>query len=421
MTNMKRFLAIVMAICLITTCFAGCGPQIDVPTDPATQPTTPSTPQPSNPDTTDPNPTEPTTPVVQDLLVFEPGTVLRMACGYNSTKTGLFFDADVAKDGITLADGKTYHTGDLKPTWVEVQNRLGMVFVDKYQGNSATNELKFWAEKFSEVDMVAGNATGLNEYGAAGQLVNIAEYLDLMPNFKAYLDANPIVRLSITGTDAEGNLGAIYFSPYFDGVSDIERMPLMRVDWVQKLLNGEGEFTAEASHNLATAVYTPYMPTTGKVDIDVVKADGSGVETITKNYDKAGNIVAKMNAAGAISGVEAVNMLRKYIDEAYNGYYGTNRADLFIGQNAAWDADELVALLRCVVSNPQTLNGTDNVEGLFSREDSTTSVVSICSASPALCSASVAWSPVRITCTSALMASCTMLVWRRIPTRLSPR
>ena len=369
MTNMKRFLAIVMAICLITTCFAGCGPQIDVPTDPATQPTTPSTPQPSNPDTTDPNPTEPTTPVVQDLLVFEPGTVLRMACGYNSTKTGLFFDADVAKDGITLADGKTYHTGDLKPTWVEVQNRLGMVFVDKYQGNSATNELKFWAEKFSEVDMVAGNATGLNEYGAAGQLVNIAEYLDLMPNFKAYLDANPIVRLSITGTDAEGNLGAIYFSPYFDGVSDIERMPLMRVDWVQKLLNGEGEFTAEASHNLATAVYTPYMPTTGKVDIDVVKADGSGVETITKNYDKAGNIVAKMNAAGAISGVEAVNMLRKYIDEAYNGYYGTNRADLFIGQNAAWDADELVALLRCVVSNPQTLNGTDNVEGLFSRED----------------------------------------------------
>jgi hypothetical protein len=60
---MKRFLAIVMAICLIATCFAGCGPQIDVPTDPATQPTTPSTPQPSNPDTTDPNPTEPTTPV----------------------------------------------------------------------------------------------------------------------------------------------------------------------------------------------------------------------------------------------------------------------------------------------------------------------------------------------------------------------
>ena len=62
-------------------------------------------------------------------------------------------------------------------------------------------------------------------------------------------------------------------------------------------------------------------------------------------------------------------MLRTYIDTAYNGYYGENRADLFIGQNAAWDVDEMVALLRCVVANPQTLNGTDTVQGLFSRED----------------------------------------------------
>jgi putative aldouronate transport system substrate-binding protein len=40
-----------------------------------------------------------------------------------------------------------------------------------------------------------------------------------------------------------------------------------------------------------------------------------------------------------------------------------------VGQNAAWDADEMVALLRCVVANPQTLNGTDSVQGLFTREE----------------------------------------------------
>ncbi len=355
MKNMKRILSMVLVLCMALALFAGCN-QMEVPVPPTT--TKPGT-QPSD--------SQPTNPV--DLLVFEKGTVLRMACGYNNKKTGLFFDADVAKDGITLADGKTYHTGDLKPTWVAVQDRLGMVFEDKYQGNSATNELKFWAEKLDEVDMVAGNATGLNERGAAGQLINIAEYLDMMPNFRAYLEANPIVRISITGTDAEGNMGAIYFSPYFDGVSDIERMPLMRTDWVEILLNGEGEFTAAASGTLAAAVYTPYMPTSGKVVIDVVKKDGSAVESVTKDYDKAGNIVANMNAAGTLNGVQAVNMLRKYIDEAYNGYYGTNRADLFIGQNAAWDADELVALLRCVVANAQTLNGTDTIYGLFSRED----------------------------------------------------
>ena len=143
----------------------------------------------------------------------------------------------------------------------------------------------------------------------------------------------------------------------------------MRVDWVEKLLNGEGDFTADASNNTADPVYTPYMPTSGTVDIDVVTLDGTGVETVTKNYDAAGNIVKLMNDAGSMSGVDAVNMLRKYIDEAYDGYYGTERANLFIGQNAAWDVDELVALLRCVVANPQTLNGTDNVEGIFSRED----------------------------------------------------
>ena len=299
-------------------------------------------------------------------LTYAEGTVLRMATGYNSAKTGLFFDAEVAGEGVTLADGVTYHTGDLKPTWVEVQNDLGVVFENQYQGNSATKEFDFWKERLNEVDMVSGTASKLSEYGEAGSIVNIAEHLDKMPNFKAYLEANPIVRLSITGNTTTG---AIYFSPYFDGVNDIERMPLMRADWVVKLLDGEGEFTAEASNKLAAPAYQPYMPTTGTVEVDVVTLDGTAVEKVTKNYDAAGNIVATMNAAGELDGVAAVNMLRTYIDTAYNGYYGTERSNLFIGQNAAWDADELVALLRCVVANPQTLNGTDSVQGLFSRED----------------------------------------------------
>nr|MBE6544679.1 hypothetical protein [Oscillospiraceae bacterium] len=303
-------------------------------------------------------------------LTYAEGTVLRMATGYNNPNTGLFFDADTAGEGITLADGNTYNAGDLKPTWVAVSEKLGITFEDKWMGSgSAQKEFNYWQEQLDKVDMVSGTATQLSEAGVAGKVVNLALYLDAMPNFKAYLDANPIVRLSITG---DVSTGAIYYSPYFDGVDDIERMPLMRTDWVEKLLNGEGEFTAAASKNLAASVYTPYMPTSGKVTVDAASKDGSKVISLTKDYDAAGNIVKVMNdalAAGNVTGVQAVNMLRDYIDEAYNGYYGTNRADLFIGQDAAWDADELVALLRCVVANPQTLNGTDTVSGLFSRED----------------------------------------------------
>ncbi len=293
-------------------------------------------------------------------------TVLRMATGYNSTKTGIAFDAETAGSGVTLADGNTYNTGDLKPTWVELEKILGVKFEDKYQGNNTTKEFEFWKDRLNEVDMISGTAATLSEYGEAGSLVNLADYLDQMPSFKAYLDANPIVRLSITGNT---DTGAIYFSPYFDGVNDIERMPLMRVDWAQKLLDGEGEFTADACNDTAAPVYQPYMPTSGTIEIETVKLDGSGVETVTKNYDAAGNIVAAMNEKGAMSGVEAVNMLRAYIDAAYGGYYGTERSNLFVGQNAAWDADEMVALLRCVVANPQTLNGTDSVQGLFTREE----------------------------------------------------
>ena len=338
----------------------------------------PPVPTPDGGGTNDPGTNDPGTndPVV--LLPYENGTELRMATGYNKINTGLSFDADTVAnygtDGvITLADGKSYRAGDLKPTWVEVQNILNIKITDKFTGaGSAQAEFNNWKAKLNEVDMVAGSAAVLSEAGTAGDLINIADYLDKMPNFKAYLEANPIVLLSITSPDAEGELGAIYFSPYFDGVNDIERMPLMRTDWVVKLLDGEGDFTAEASKNLADAAYTPYMPTSGKVEIDVVKLDASGTEKVTKNYDAAGNIIANMNtalASGAVSGVKAVNMLRDYIDAAYGGYYGTTRSNLFVGQNAAWDADELVALLRCVVANPQTLNGTDTVQGLFSRED----------------------------------------------------
>ena len=302
----------------------------------------------------------------EGALPYAEGTVLRMATGYNNAKTGLLFDPEVAGEGITLADGKTYNAGDLKPTWVAVQDTLKIKFESVYQGNTAAKEFDYWKEQMDKVDVLSGTAAKLSEAGEAGLVVNIADYLDQMPNFKAYLDANPIVRLSITGNTDNG---AIYFSPYFDGVNDIERMPLMRIDWVQKLLDGEGAFEAEACKTQSSFVYEPFMPTSGSIEIETPNLEGTAVETVTKNYDAYGNIIVKMNEAGELNGVDAVNMLREYIDKAYGGYYGTQRSNLFIGQNAAWDADELVALLRCVVANPQTLNGKDSVQGLFSRED----------------------------------------------------
>ncbi|MBR5339175.1 MAG: hypothetical protein IK150_03730 [Lachnospiraceae bacterium] len=370
MKKFSKILAVILAVCMIGAALSACNATIQTTPAPSQDSKTPdtTTKAPEGGETTTPDqPTEPQP--VEDLLPYAEGTVLRMATGYNSTKTGIAFDAETAGSGVTLADGKTYNTGDLKPTWVRVQEVLKVVFENKYQGNSAAKEFDYWKEQLDQVDMLSGTASTLTDYGQNGSVVNLAEYLDKMPNFKAYLEANPIVRLSITGNT---DTGAIYFSPYFDGVADIERMPLMRTDWVQKLLDGEGEFTAEASKNIEGYSYEAYMPVNGKVAIETPTLDGKSTETVTKDYDAAGNIIVNMNSyldRNTMTGVEAVNMLREYIDKAYNGYYGTTRSNLFVGQNAAWDADELVALLRCVVANPQTLNGTDTVQGLFTRED----------------------------------------------------
>ena len=129
----RRAGAVLLALAMLTVLLTGCGPKIDVTK--YSQPGAQAQPVAGEQNVSaDAAPTE---------LSYANGTILRMATGYNSVKTGLSFDAETAGDGITLADGKTYRSGDLKPTWVEVQNVLGISIENKYQGNSASNEFDY--------------------------------------------------------------------------------------------------------------------------------------------------------------------------------------------------------------------------------------------------------------------------------------
>ena len=61
---------------------------------------------------------------------------------------------DTVGEGLTLADGKTYHTGDLKPTWEQLKETLGINFESVWTGaGSAEKEFNVWKEKLNEVDM----------------------------------------------------------------------------------------------------------------------------------------------------------------------------------------------------------------------------------------------------------------------------
>lgn len=310
-------------------------------------------------------------------LTYADGTELKLAVVHNNTKTTIsFMDGSITGTGLRLADGKTYQKDDLKPVWQELQEILKVQFKDVYKGNSTVdNEYKAWQTlEFDGVDVLVGNADVIAEDGKKGKIVNLGAYLNKMPNFKKFLDENPIVRLSIV-SDTEQE--TIYYAPYFDGFDDIEKYYLMRIDWLQILLDGEGDFDAEISDTFGdmckAVAYQPYMPTSGTLAIESLNKEGTGKQTITKNYNTSfGNIVKYMNehVNASTTGVELVNMLRDYIDEAYDGYYGTERSRLFAGYDACWDADELVALLRCIVTNTFALTGqnTTKVTGIFPRE-----------------------------------------------------
>ena len=248
---------------------------------------------------------------------------VRLALGEFS----IFFGSDTPSAGVTLADGVTYYEGDQKPVLSAISEALSIDFEECDNG----------------ADLVLGNVAELSLAGAMGEFLNIADYLGAMPNFSDYLDENPLVRLSISADEQ----GAFYILPCVSGAG-FEELPIFNADVLTALLDGEGEFIAVDSQPLPLAVYTPYMPTFGSVSVKIMS--GGRVSELLKNYDVAGNIIELMNyeiSHGGLTGEQAVNMLRRYIDDAYGGFYGTRRSELFLGESAAWDADELVALLRC--------------------------------------------------------------------------
>jgi hypothetical protein len=291
-----------------------------------------------------------TEPVELKLSVFyKPGIGMKYTVGDGEGKPQAEYAA---------ADGNIYREGDWKPVWAELQSRLNFSIDDVTPTDAADINASFstWeAQGFEGVDIMVGNVDQTNRNGVMnGTFLRLDEYLDLMPNFKAFLDENSIVKTTITTGD-----GHIYYSPYFDGYNDIERMHIMRVDWVEKLLDDDS--VAYDTDRTVETYYTPYMPETLDTTVQAVTADGSGVQEINVKYDK--NIITIQNELAVKDGANLVQALKDYIDATYAGVYA-KRSDLFCGQDAAYNADELVALMRCVLANTQLLTGQNKYDAV---------------------------------------------------------
>lgn len=352
-------------------------------------------------------------------LSYTSGTQISIAIGHNSTTTGAFYGEITGS--VSVPGGYTATTGALKPAFKAIQDRLDIKFVDSYAGDSTSNNLgnlitanKWGNGSAGTTDICTADLSKVVSVArnTANSILNLGDYLEQMPNFKAFLENNPIVYLSLLqdGMSTEDGSGKkLYVAPYFDGNDDIERYCLMRQDWVKDLLDGDLAYdgtTFSTSCATETSV-VGYMGTTGQVVIETSSETGDGSTfLLKKDYDSAlaaaksestelgaaykaiagaayegtsGNIVDIMDAALAVNaeatGKQLATLYRAYIDVAYKNAsnydekaYET-RSDLFNGYSAAWDVDDLVAMLRIVKTNAQNVGLAEGTEvtGIFPR------------------------------------------------------
>ena len=248
---------------------------------------------------------------------------------------------------VSTINGKTYNAGDLMAVWETIGERMNINFVDVKQSNSTDNQFDAYATVgFDGADVINATGVSISEYGVNGNFVDLSKYLGYMPNLSKFLTENPSVRSSITSAN-----GGIYYTPYFDGFGEIEQMFLMRIDWVQDILDVASPVFDTTAYT-GTMTVTKTTPATLDVDVTVANADGT---TRVVNKAHTQNILDILAGLTSKTGATMAEAFRTYMNDVYGDQGYANLSDVFVGTDAAYDVDEMIALLYVVNANPQYL------------------------------------------------------------------
>ncbi len=343
----KRFLSVLSAA-LIGLTISACG----------------GTPTPTP--TPDPDPTpDPTPTPTPDDKDYEPdlskNVTLSMSVNYQAG-VGLTYQKDV--DYSTPA-GNKIKKGDFTPVWQAMQKELNFTINDVTDNSGkATDYFKNNWQTNQYADIAVGQASIISQYGTqGGTILDLNEYLDKMPNFKKFIDSNPIVKASIETTKYNDNSkNAIYYAPYFDGFNDIEKYTLLRADFVEKLLDADFD---SVEWDETEGLWNGGSYEAQDADSYEVEVPESMSSKNTKIVSKAKteNIVSQQNALSASDRTSKVmvKQFRDYLKAKYGTQY-SKLSDIFLGVDACYDADEMVALMRLVKVSPKALTGDANTE-----------------------------------------------------------
>lgn len=266
-------------------------------------------------------------------------------------------------------NGKTYNKGDLLPAWEAIAEKLKINFVDKATTSDANTNAQFdrlVTTNFAGVDLVNGTGAKIGPEGVKGNFVDLGKHLNKMPNLSKFLNDNPSVKVSMTSDD-----NGIYFTPYFDGFGEMENMILARIDWIEDILDAEDTSLFDAGAGVAPDKYTRRQVTTPvEATIKVATKDGKTREVV-KKYDE--NILDVLAAVENPTGKSLADAFRNHISSTYGEQGYEKLSHVFTGVDAAYDTDELIALMYVVKSNPKYLTREfaeplEAIEVLFPRE-----------------------------------------------------
>lgn len=292
--------------------------------------------------------------------------------------SGVSYVKDLGATYTNPIDGVTYTRGQILPMWSQVKQNLGCTITDAVKGlddytqDSEEKQYTYLtnaaADLKANVDVLLTKSTCAVDYATGNYLVNLNDYMDIMPNLKAFLDENQSIKKELT--DLNGNM---YMAPYFDGVNSIEKMFLFNTEVVEKLLDND---TAQYDTTAAKATqYTPFIDTSA--DYTVIISENGVAKDLTVKAAK--NPIARQNDLTTKNGSTYVQALKDYIDEAYmpSKQY-TKRSEVFTSEKACYSTDDMIALMRCVVNNSVLLTGeADKTIGIVPRGDRNNRIITI--------------------------------------------
>ncbi|MBE0701442.1 MAG: hypothetical protein IH571_07125 [Acholeplasmataceae bacterium] len=282
---------------------------------------------------------------VPDEIDYESEVTVNVAINYTS---GGFASISYQKESAYVAlNGKTYVKDDLTPVWERIGEKLNINFVDVATSSDANTNAQFTrlqTESFAGVDIVNATGATIGPEGVNGNFVDFGEYLEHMPYLNAFLEANPSVKTSMTSAD-----GGIYFTPYFDGLNELEQMFLARIDWIKDILDLD-EPVFDTTPGVVPNNYTRHqIPTPIDVNITVANSDGT-TRVVNKAY--TANILDTLAGLVAPTGATVAAAFKAHMEDTYGDQGYAKLSDVFAGTDAAYDTDELLALMYVIKSNP---------------------------------------------------------------------